>query len=315
MLNRRLIRIKVFKSLFSAVSSGADSAINIEKSFLTSCDKTKDLYFFMMNVAVALKRAADAKIEAGLKKYHPTPEEKNPNMKFSENLFVERILNEEKFVSYVEREGLLWNNDELILYVKRLYAKISEKDYFKSYMASPERSFKEDCNLFINIFTEEFEDDETLEQILEDMSLFWMDDLGFVLMTIVSNIEFLRDRDRFVIPKTFLKDDDREFAVELMNYSFMNYHKYYDKVAENLSNWDSDRLVNTDIALIVLGVAEAVRFSNIPVKVTINEYVEISKFYSTVNSKVFVNGLLDKLIQGMLASGEIVKSGRGLIES
>ena len=109
MLNRRLIRIKVFKSLFSAVSSGADSAINIEKSFLTSCDKTKDLYFFMMNVAVALKRAADAKIEAGLKKYHPTPEEKNPNMKFSENLFVERILNEEKFISYVEREGLLWN--------------------------------------------------------------------------------------------------------------------------------------------------------------------------------------------------------------
>ena len=118
-----------------------------------------------------------------------------------------------------------------------------------------------------------------------------------------------------MIPKTFLKDDDREFAVELMNYSFMNYHKYYDKVAENLSNWDSDRLVNTDIALIVLGVAEAVRFSNIPVKVTINEYVEISKFYSTVNSKVFVNGLLDKLIQGMLASGEIVKTGRGLIES
>lgn len=315
MLNRRLIRIKVFKSLFSAVSSGADSVINIEKSFLTSCDKTKDLYFFMMNLSVALKRAADAKIEAGLKKFHPTPEEKNPNMKFSENLFVERILGEEKFVSYVEREGLLWNSEELILYVKRLYARIAEKEYFKSYMSSPERSLKEDCNLFINIFTEEFEDDETLEQILEDMSLFWMDDLGFVLMTIVSNIEYLRDRDRFAIPRTFLKEDDREFAVELMNFSFVNYGKIYGRVAENLSNWDSDRLVSTDIALIVLGVAEAMRFPNIPVKVTINEYVEISKYYSTVNSKVFVNGLLDKLIQGMVASGEIVKSGRGLIES
>lgn len=314
MLNRRLIRIKVFKSLFSAVSSGADSAIGVEKSFLTSCDKTKDLYFFMMNVSVALKRAADAKIEAGLKKFHPTPEEKNPNMKFSENLFVERVLSEEKFTSYVEREGLLWNSEELLLYVKRLYARIAEKEYFKAYMASPERSFKEDCNLFINIFTEEFEDDETLEQILEDMSLFWMDDLGFVLMTLVSNIEYLRDRDKFVIPNTFLKDDDKEFAVELMNFSLVNYHKFYDRVAENLSNWDSDRLVNTDIALIVLGVAEAVRFPNIPVKVTINEYVEISKFYSTVNSKVFVNGLLDKMIQKMLATGEIAKSGRGLID-
>lgn len=315
MLNRRLIRIKVFKSLFSAVSSGADSAIGVERSFLTSCDKTRDLYFFMMDVAVALKSAADMKIEAGLKKFHPTPQEKNPNMKFSENLFVERIMSEEKFVSYVEREGLLWNSEELQLYVKKLYARISEKGYFKDYMSSSERSFKEDCNLFIRIFSEEFEDDETLEQILEDMSLFWMDDLGFVLMTIVSNIEFLRDRDKFVIPNTFLKDDDRDFAVELMNYSFVNYQKFYDRVAENLSNWDSDRLVSTDIALIVLGVAEAVRFPNIPVKVTINEYVEISKFYSTVNSKVFVNGLLDRMIQSMLSSGEIAKSGRGLIES
>lgn len=315
MLNRRLIRIKVFKSLFSAVSSGADSAIAVERSFVSSCDKTRDLYYFMMDVAVALKRAADNRIEAGLKKFHPSPEEKNPNRKFSENLFVERILNEEKFVSYVEREGLLWNTEELALYVKKLYARIAEKEYFKFYMASPERSFKEDCELFIKIFTEEFEEDETLEQILEDMSLFWMDDLGFVLMTIVSNIEYLKERNKFVIPKTFLKDDDKDFAVELMSYSFVNYDTIYSKVAENLSNWDSDRLVSTDIALIVLGVAEAMRFPNIPVKVTINEYVEISKFYSTVNSKVFVNGLLDKLIQGMVASGEIVKSGRGLIES
>jgi N utilization substance protein B len=315
MLNRRLIRIKVFKSLFSAVSSEAGSVMGVEKSFLASCDKTKDLYFFMMNVAVALKHAADAKIDAGLKKYHPTPEEKNPNRKFSENLFVERILSEEKFVSYIDREGLRWNTDELLLYVKRLYAAISQKEYFKTYMASPERSLKEDCNLFINIFTEEFEDDENLQQILEDMSLYWMDDLGYVLMTIVSNIEFLRDRDKFAIPETFLKEDDREFAVELMNYSFVNYRKFYDRVAENLSNWDSDRLVSTDIALIVLGIAEAVRFQNIPVKVTINEYVEISKYYSTINSNVFVNGLLDKLIQSMVASGEIIKSGRGLIES
>lgn len=315
MLNRRLIRIKVFKTLFSAVTSGADSVISVEKTLINSCDKTRDLYFFMMNVAVALKRAADFKIEAGLKKFHPTPQEKNPNLKFSENLFVERLLNEEKFMSYVEREGLLWNSEELALYVKRLYSRISEKEYFQTYMSSQERSLKEDCNLFINIFTEEFEDDETLEQILEDMSLLWMDDLGFVLMTIVSNIQFLRDRGRFVLPSTFLKEDDREFAKELMNYSFVNYHKFHDKVSENLSNWDSDRLVSTDIALIVLGLAEAVRFPNIPIKVTINEFVEISKFYSTANSKIFVNGLLDKLIQSMMASGEIVKSGRGLIES
>lgn len=315
MLNRRLIRIKVFKTLYAAVSSGESSVMRVERVLLDSCDKTKDLYYFMMDVAVALKRAADNKIEAGLKKFHPTPEEKNPNMKFSENKFVEAILAQEDFIKYCEQNGLLWNSEELILYVKKLYARISQKDYFKEYMASPERSIKEDCNLFIHIFAEEFEDDEDLEQMLEDMSLYWMDDLGYVLNTIIANIEFLRDRDKFVLPQTFLKEDDEEFARELMNYSFTNYPKYYEKVSAQVSNWDSDRLVATDITLIVLGVSEAVRFSNIPVKVTINEYVEISKFYSTVNSKVFVNGLLDRMIQGMVSSGEVIKTGRGLIES
>lgn len=315
MLNRRLIRIKVFKSLFCAVSAGEGSLSAVRNSFIASCDKTKDLYYFMMYLPVVLKKAADAKIELGLKKFQPTAEERNPNMKFSENEFVKRILEEEKFISYVERKGLMWGGEELARYGKKLYSSISEKDYFKEYMASETRSFKEDCDLFINIFTNELEDDETLEEILEDLSIHWADDLGFVLMTIVSNIEFLKRRAKFPLPSTFLKDDDREFAIELLDYSVLNYQKYLDRVEPFLSNWDSDRLVSTDIALIVLGVAEAVRFPNIPIKVTINEYVEISKYYSTDNSSTFVNGLLDRIIQSMLSSGEIVKSGRGLIEN
>lgn len=315
MLNRRLIRIKVFKTLFCAVSAGTDSLKSIQSSFMTSCDKTRDLYFFMINLAVALKRASDQKIEKGLMKFQPTPEELNPNTKFSENQLVKMVLEEERFISYVERQGLTWDSDELKLYVKRLFATISERDYFKKYMNSPERSLKEDCKLFIEIYRRELENDKVLDGILEDMSIYWTDDLGFVLNSIISNLEYMARKEVFPIPSTFLKDDDKEFAIELMDFSVLNYNKYYKVVESYLSNWESDRLVNTDIVLIVLGIAEAVRFSNIPMKVTLNEYVEISKYYSTEHSNLFVNGILDKIIKDMMNSGEIVKSGRGLVDA
>lgn len=182
-------------------------------------------------------------------------------------------------------------------------------------MAAPGHTMEEDCDIFIKIYEEEFEDNEEIAQIIEDMSLYWMDDLAYALIVIIRNIGIFKEKRKFMTPATFMKDDDREFAVELLDYTLANYDKYLKVVTANVSNWDSERLVATDISLIILGIAEAVHFPNIPIKVSINEYVEISKFYSTPNSKVFVNGLLDKIIQSMVASGEIVKTGRGLIES
>lgn len=314
MLNRRLIRIKVFKVLYSSISSENDSISSSEKELLHSCDKTRDLYFFMLNIAVALKKASDLKIEAGLQKYHPTPEEKNPNMKFSDNLFVKNLIDDDKFLKYCEKNGLMWR-DDLAIFVKKLFASISEKEYFIEYMSSPKRSLDEDCRLFSTIFEEEFEDNEELAQIIEDMNLYWIDDLAYVLNVIIRNIDMLREKGVMVSPSTFMKDDDKEFAIELLDFTMANYGRYLKLVTDNVSNWETDRLVATDISLIILGIAEAVHFPSIPIKVTINEYVEISKFYSTPNSKVFVNGLLDKLIRKLIQSGEVVKTGRGLIES
>lgn len=314
MLNRRLIRIKVFKVLYSVVASGADSLIEAEKSLKYSCERTLYLYYFILNAAVALKNAAEARIETGLKKFNPTPEERNPNRKFVENQVSSYLEQDKDFLKFCEDHGLMWTED-LGLLVKKMYASISEKDYFKEYMASENRSLAEDCNLFIRIFAEEFEDNEALESFLEDMSLFWIDDLEYVLNVIIRNLETMRSQGRLPVPTVFLKDDDREFAVELLRAAMTGYRKYMDIVVSNTSNWDPDRVVTTDLVLIVQGIAEAVRFPNIPLKVTINEYVEISKFYSTRNSKVFVNGLLDRILRKMTDTGEVVKSGRGLIES
>ena len=316
MINRRLIRIKVFKVLYSMVASGSDSLTEAGKALRYSCDKTLQLYYFILNAAVALRNAAEARIETGLKKYNPTPEERNPNRKFVENQVSAWLEHNEGFVKYCEDHGLLWNGD-LTIVIKKILNALYEKDYYKEYMASETRSMAEDCSLFIRIFSdlELFEDNEELGSFLEDMSMFWIDDLGYVLGVIVRSLETLKKRGEMQMPDVFMKDDDREFAQELLKAAVTGYRKYMDIVMANTSNWDPDRVVITDLVLIVQGIAEAVRFPNIPLKVTINEYVDISKYYSTVNSRVFVNGLLDRILRKMTDTGEIVKTGRGLIES
>lgn len=316
MLNRRLIRIKVFKVLYSSVASGSDSLTEAGKTLNYSCEKTLHLYYFILNAAVALAGAAQAKIDTGLKKFNPTLEERNPNRKFASNRVSAYLASDPRFVKYCEDHGLTWS-DDLALFIRRSLQTLATRDYFKEYMASETVSMAEDCDLFIRIFSdlELFEDNGDLAATLEDMSVFWTDDLGFVLASIVRNLEILRSRGSMPVPGVFMKDDDKEFAEELLKAAVTGYRKYMDIVVANTTNWDPDRVVMTDLILIVQGIAEAVRFPNIPLKVTINEYVEISKYYSTGNSKVFVNGLLDRILRKMVDTGEVVKTGRGLIEN
>lgn len=311
MLSRRLIRVKVFKILFSKVSAGYDSLQSAEKELITSCEKTLDLYCLMLLLPVALRKIAEAKIEAGLKKFHPTPEEVNPNRKFLENKFIQLIDEDIKFLKLCDSKGLFWS--DYGNFVKKLYATLLTREYFQAYMASGENSMKEDMDLFRKIYEEEFEENEALYEILEDSSLYWMDDLAYVINVILKNMGAFEKKGKVVMPGVFLKEEDREYALKLLTRSLVNYDEYTEILSEFVPNWDLERLVATDLSLIVMGVSEAVAFESIPIKVTINEFVDISKYYSTPNSKVFVNGLLDKILQQMLKDGRIVKSGRGLV--
>ena len=310
MLNRRLIRIKAFKTLFSYENSGAENPDRALKELLDSCEKSRDLYFFLLNVAGPLTEVARERIETGLRKFHPTDEEANPNYKFVNNRFTALVLDDPEVGRICQKKHLVWN--EYDVFIKKLFASVQASDYDKAYMASGEDSFEEDCRLWQHIFEEEFEDNEMLEPLLEDLSVYWVDDVAFVLNVIIRNIDETDRTHRIVKPEVFQKEDDREFAVKLLQESISGYDEYVALISANLSNWEPDRLVSTDIALIVMGLAEAVTFSSIPVKVTINEYVEISKFYSTPNSRTFVNGMLDKLVRAKVESGEITKVGRGL---
>ena len=312
MLSRRLIRIKAFKTLFAYVGSGSDNADAAQKTLLEACDKVKDLHYFLLNLSGPLVRVAEDKIAAGLQKFHPTEAEAHPNLKFVHNRFAALLADDPEFGRYCQKRGLTWGEWEP--FVRHIYNSILTKDYYQNYMESPEDSFEEDCRLFSCIYQDEFEDNEELDSILEDLSILWIDDVAYALNTVIASIAETARKGRFVHPSTFLKEDDKAFALRLLAESIARYDEYAELVASHLDNWKSDRLVATDLALIVMGITEAVVFPTIPVKVTINEYVEIAKYYSTPNSRIFVNGILDRIIQEKIREGEIVKQGRGLLE-
>jgi N utilization substance protein B len=312
MLSRRLIRIKAFKTLFAYEASHADNPAAAQKTLLESCDQVKDLYYFMLNISASLIRVAEDKIAVGLQKFHPTEEEAHPNLKFVHNRFAALLSDDPEFGRYCQKRGLSWGEYEP--FVKHVYNSLITKDYYQNYMCSGEDSFEEDCQLFSCIFQDEFEDNEELASILEDLSVLWVDDLAFALNAIIAGIDETARKHHILHPNTFLKEDDKEFALRLLAESIARYDDYFQLISEHLDNWKSDRLVSTDATLIVMGITEAVVFPTIPVKVTINEYVEISKYYSTPNSRVFVNGILDRIIQEKIREGEVVKQGRGLFE-
>lgn len=313
MINRRLIRVKVFKILFGRVNSESGSLSGAVNDLLTSCEKSLELYYFILSLPVAVKKVAEGKIEAGLKKYQPSAEEANPNMRFVQNALIAKLEENEELIKFCEKRGLNWNEHSSL--VKKLYASMVASEYFGEYMNAEVSDFASDAALVSRFFEEELEDNDELHSILEDLSLFWTDDLEYVVNVITKKIGTLKQNSRLAHPALFLKEDDREYAIKLLENSLINYQNYVNLMATYIHNWEPERLAATDIALIVLGIAEAISFPDIPVKVTINEYVELSKFYSTPNSKVFVNGILDKIITGLTAEGKVEKRGRGLVGS
>ena len=319
MLNRRILRIKVFKALYSSELKGNSSLAEAEAQLESSCEATRDLYVFMLGVVSPLTKIAADRIEAARNKFNPTEEERNPNMRFADNALAKILDSDPDFQKIFKKKKFSWDQYDLLL--KKVFNSVSTKEYYRRYMQAEESSLKEDCRLFVHIFEEEFTDLPELDQMLEGMSIYWTEDLPYALTYVCKTVEAIGKGAGWSLPPLYLSDirkgddteDDRIFSRRLLREAYLNYRKYYDMVAESVSNWDNERIVTTDMCLIVLGVAETVAFPTIPVKVTINEYVEISKYFGTPKSKVFVNGILDRLIQRLASEGKIVKSGKGLL--
>ena len=273
----------------------------------------------MLSIISPLTSVARERIEAAQKKYNQTEEEKNPNMKFADNALAQLLDADVDFQKLLAKKKLSWAQYDLLL--KKVMTSVASKEYYAEYMASPERSLKEDCKLFTKIFEEEFVDSEELEMILEEKSLHWNDDLAYALTWCCRTFKDLADGKNWSLIPLYQSDmltgsdveSDKFFVKKLLKTSFAKYERYSEMVAQSVTGWEKERLFSTDVVLIVMGLAEASAFPTIPVKVTMNEYVELSKFYGAPKSRAFVNGLLDKLIQKLTEDGEIKKEGKGLL--
>jgi len=299
MLNRRILRIKAFKELFASQMISSQTLANAQKELDVAIESTRDLYLFMLNSIPALTEVAKAKMEQLSMKVNKSEEEKNPNTKFVDNALAPLLEQDPDFSKILKKKNLGWEPYGLIL--EKVFASIQTKDYFKEYMSVPSRSLKEDCKLFIRIFEEEYVDREDLDIALEDRSIYWNDDLAYSLTCCCKSVAELGKGSRWSLPELYISDarkdmaDDRAFVHKLMQEAYMHYNEYFTAISATVPNWDKERLVGTDIAIIITALAEIVNFPDIPLNVSINEYVEISKYYGTTKSSTFVNGILDTL--------------------
>lgn len=313
MLSRRILRIKALKALYAHMQCEAESMMASEKSMMASIEKAYDLYFQMLALPAELVRYAESRQELARQKLMPTFEDLNPNTKFVENKAVALLANSDSVNDYLAKRKLSWT--AYPEFIKQLYNQLSERDYFKAYMSREERTFNEDKALLERIFCDELQECEALDQLLEESSILWADDLPFILVMVVRTLQGMKaSHSEVKVLPCFKNEEDERFARLLFEKSLVNYNEMMRLIEPYLQNWDMERIAYMDLLILVTALSELIEFETIPVKVTLDEYIEISKFYSGPGSANFINGVLDKMIADLTTKGRIVKSGRGLID-
>ena len=305
MLNRRILRIKAFKVLYAAAENPDLSLKEALGSLDASCEASRALYLYMMGVIPALTAEAARRTEAARTKFNPTPEELNPNLKFVKNAVSALLDADPDFARLNESRRFSWAQNDAFIF--NLWETLKTREYFTAYMNSTQSSLQDDVTLWKTVFTDEFEDNDALAAILEDLSIHWADDLAYALGACIRTLDGMARTGRWDFPPLFQSDilkaqgkqvdSDSDFVHKLLTAAYGRREEYSRLISSSVSKWDLDRLCTSDIILVSMGLSEAATFPEIPVKVTINEYVEIAKYYSTPRSGAFVNGLLDRLIE------------------
>lgn len=315
MLNRRHIRVKVMQALYALHQSENPDLLKEEKFLNASTAQMYDLYLILIDLLVEIHAHAKDILERSQQKMLATESDKNPNLKFVNNPVLIKLSENELLQKELKKAKLNnWRLDSE--YVVLLYNALLESDFYADYMASASADFKQDRDFVIDFFTEIVAPNDKLYDYLEDYRLTWVDDLPVVNTTIVKRLGKLKPNspESTILPKLYKDEEDRQFAKDLLLRTARNDEEYEAEILGNTPNWDQDRIAALDKILIKMALCEFLRFSSIPVKVTINEYLELSKEYSTPKSSIFVNGVLDRLVKKYKKDNRLNKAGRGLIE-
>ncbi|WP_238155781.1 transcription antitermination factor NusB [Meridianimaribacter sp. CL38] len=314
MLNRRHIRIKVMQTIYAFNGSENSDLKKDEKFLLQSLDSMYDLYLAILSLLIEVQKRAEDHLDKTQKKFLATHEEKNPNSKFVNNSILCALRDNETLKDELENRKLnYWYLD--FEYIEIIFKAILESKIYKDYMATKTSSFNEDKAVIVDLFTEIIAPNEKLFDYFEDKKLTWVDDLPIVNTSILKLLKKCKPDapEAFFTPSLYKDLDDKDFATELYKKTVLNTTVYNDEIANKTKNWDAERIASLDSVLLRMAICEFQKFPSIPVKVTINEYLEIAKEYSTPKSSIFINGVLDKIVKEYKTDGKLNKIGRGLM--
>ena len=313
MLTRRHIRVKVLQSIY-AYKQTENPSIEIQEKFLHhSIGQMQDLYLLMLQLLVAIQDQAEDFLTRSQRKHLATALEKNPSRTFVDNKLLQVIATNSTFSDIIEKKNLnYWALDSE--YVTIIFNELKQLEWYETYLSNSETSYKEDQDFVIKVFKEVIAPNEKLYEYLEDKRLTWIDDFPLVNTAIVKMLNKLSEKNAssLLVPNLYKNDEDREYALQLFRKVILNEEKLNAQIEGKTPNWDQERIADIDLIILKMGIAEFLYFPSIPVRATINEYLEVSKEYSTPKSSIFVNGILDKLVKEFSESGKLNKIGRGL---
>ncbi len=315
MLTRRHIRVKVMQGIYALTQSKDDSLVKQEKFLRVSIENMYTLYLLELSLMREIHQMATNQLKLSSKKYLATPSDEYPAqekflnnrllLQISENSLLKEELSKRKLKNW-------YLNEE---YVKIIYKEIVASTAYEKYMSSAQSSYEEDKNLIVDLFKEVIAPNEKIYDYFEDDKLTWVDDIPIVNTFILKRLRKVKENEKesFFLPKLLKDGEDMDFALKLLSKTLLNNAELVKQIEGKTPNWDKDRIADIDAILLKMAICELLNFSSIPEKVTINEYLEIAKEYSTPKSSIFINGILDKLVKEYQSEGKLKKIGRGLL--
>ena len=308
MINRVLFRLKIVQIIYAYYQNGGKNLDTAEKELFFSLSKAYDLYNYLLLLMVEVTKQANKKLNAAKNKLIPTKEELFPNTKFVENRFIAQLEVNKQLLDFAGNQKKTWENEAD--FVKSLCEQIMESDIYKEYMASETSSYEEDREVWRKIYKKIIFNNAELDQVLEDQSLYWNDDKEIVDTFVLKTIKRFEEKNgakQELLPE-FKDDEDQDFARRLFRRAILNSDYYRHLISENTKNWDLDRVAFMDVIIMQIALAEVLSFPNIPVSVSLNEYVEIAKLYSTPKSGGFINGTLDGIVNQLKKENKLTKN-------
>ncbi|MBF0575429.1 transcription antitermination factor NusB [Dysgonomonas sp. GY617] len=307
MINRVLIRIRVIQVLYSTYLNESGDLKKAETELMFSLQKSYDLYYYLLALLIEITDTHTRRLESRKAKLLPTDEDINPNTRLSDNLFIKQLKNNEQFNKYVSDRPQSWEDHEN--YVRSLLEKILNSDIYAEYLANEVSDYDTDREFWRKVFKTFIYCEEQLDDLLEDDSLFWNDDIEIVQSFVIKTIKKFdpeKGANQPLLPM-FKDEEDRQFAIKLLRETMFNVklaREYIDKYAKN---WESERIAFMDMIIMQTAVSELIAFPSVPINVTMNEYINIAKSYSTHKSSSFINGILDSIVTELKSENKLLK--------